>query len=104
MRRILSILIGSAPFVFGAIRLAQTRTDFRYLVVAFASFIGAMLVIGAPAPGRGPMTITRAASALALATLCGTLAAFAIGGAALTPTLIVAFAFSVCAVGSRWFA
>jgi len=27
-----------------------------------------------------------------------------IGGAALTPTLIVAFAFSVCAVGSRWFA
>jgi hypothetical protein len=102
VRRLLSILIGSAPFVFGAIRLVQTHTDFRYLVVAAASFIGAILVTDLTATRTGRMTMARAVSALGLATLCGTLAALAIGGGALAPTLIVSFAFSVCAVGSRW--
>ena len=40
---ILAFLFAAAPFAFGQIRLAQTGTDARYVVVALASSAGAAI-------------------------------------------------------------
>lgn len=41
---ILSIFFAIAPFAFGLIRAFQTGSDFRILLMAFASLLGALVV------------------------------------------------------------
>jgi hypothetical protein len=70
--RVLALLAAAVPFVFGLIRLAQTGSDARYLVVAAAALCGAAAV----------MTFTRTGTAASSARL-GTVARVFVGATVL---------------------
>ena len=96
MGRAVSVAFAALPFAFGAIRAVKTGSDVRYLWVALAAAIGA-LVVERMAPAR------HSAGALSLATLAfcasgaaGTGAAMLLGTKLGPGILVVAASFAAC--------
>ena len=106
---VIAILFAILPFGFGLLRAVTTGTDFRYLWVATASFIGAALVMArGKGRGRGGVLFALSAAALIVSTLCGAFAARLLGTKIGLGMLIVTLSFAVCwlpmtalAIGSR---
>ena len=70
LARALAIALAAAPLLFGVVRAAQTRSDFRYLVLALASLASAALVLFVGRRG-GRVTAARATLSFVVATLAG---------------------------------
>ena len=99
--RVVSILLGAAPFAFALIRAFRTGNDFRYLWLAIASMLGANVVLtGGKARSRTTFFAVSVV-ALVVATLCAGLTARLVSAATAPVTWLVAFAFSCCSVLSR---
>lgn len=98
--RIASIVFAAVPFAFALIRAARTGNDFRYLWVAAASLIGAIVttsIVGADA--NSPRSAFWLSTAVFIvATLVGTLTALLLGTHLGPGVLIVGAAFGF------WFA
>ena len=98
----LSILFGAAPVVFALLRAIHTGHDFRFLWMAFASFLGAAVVM-AIAEARSPKpkgVLALSALILVVATLLAGLAAFLVGARSVAGAGAVAFAFGLCVAAS----
>jgi membrane-associated HD superfamily phosphohydrolase len=94
----LSILFAATPFAFALLRAFRTGNDFRFLWIAFASFLGAAAVV---AVGKSRSRKPNGALALAglvliIATLLAAVAAFLLGAKSVAAAGIVAFAFGFC--------
>ena len=89
----LSILFAAIPFVFGLIRAVSTGYDVRYLWMALASMLGAVITVRT-ARNRKPLgTLGLSALVLVIATVLAGLAAFLLGARSVAAAGIVAFAF-----------
>lgn len=100
---IAGILLIAAPFAFGFLRAMTTGTDWRYLWVAIAAFVGSSVVIGIgkSRSKTSSVTVGIAAIALIVATLTAVLGAKFMAHTQSVATWIVAFAFAFCsAVGT----
>ena len=100
----LSVFFAAVPFTFALIRAGQTGYDLRYLWVALASLLGAMVVMSVgKAYGRGPrVAFVLSAGAFAIATLFAVLAALLLGTTFGPGVSIVASAFGFCFAVSCW--
>jgi hypothetical protein len=101
-----SILLAAAPFAFGLIRAFSTGSDFRYLWLAIAAFLGATAVMaGGKARSRKPSALFALwAVALVIATLlAGTVAAL-LGNRAPVVWLVAFFFGFCCSAGSALYA
>ena len=76
-------------------RAAQTRSDFRYLVVALVSLASAALVFFVGRRG-GRVTAARAALSFVVATLAGMGTGFVQGARSVPAVAAVAIAFALC--------
>lgn len=76
-------------------RAAQTRSDFRYLVVALVSLASAALVFFVGRRG-GPVSAARAALSFVVATLAAMAMAFAQGARSVPAVAAVAIGFAFC--------
>jgi len=94
---VLSILLGAIPFVFALIRAVQTGTDFRYLWMAIAAFIGAALVmiIGKARDQTRNVVLRLSAIAFLTSTLVAALVGRLLGGRSIVGILIVCVAFGL---------
>jgi predicted neutral ceramidase superfamily lipid hydrolase len=93
---LVAILFAVVPFAFGLIRAYTTGSDFRYLWVAVASFIGASVVMTlGKARSRAP-TFMLPALVLVFSTLVGAATAFLLGAKSAPAVLVVALAFGLC--------
>jgi hypothetical protein len=95
---ILSFLVAAVPFAFALIRAAQTGSDFRYVWMAVASFMGYAAVIAmGKARAEGP-NASRGVSvaAFAAATLLAGLTGYLLGARSPAGILIVSIAFALC--------
>jgi hypothetical protein len=94
----LSILFAAMPFAFALLRAFRTGNDFRFLWIAFASFLGAAVVIAVgKSRNRKPKGVLGvSAVTLIIATLLAGLAAFLLGAKSFVAAGIVAFAFGLC--------
>ena len=107
MIRSISLFFISLPFLFGLLRASTTGTDFRYLWLAAASFVGAGAITIA---GQSRIRQLRVAAAVAAASfLVGTAGATAAGMLLGTHfgigLLVVASGFAFCcAIGFLLFA
>lgn len=95
---IVGVLLIGSPFGFGLLRGMQTGTDWRYLWVAIAAFVGSSVVI---AMGRSQskssiVTVGIAVMALLVATIAAVLGAKFLANTQSAATWIVAFAFAFC--------
>jgi hypothetical protein len=101
----LSILFAVAPFAFGLFRFLETRSDVRMLWMAFASFLGALLVRAiAKRRGRKPnVVLTFSAVTLVVATLLAAATAYLLGATAPAGVWLVAFVLAFCWVASYAF-
>lgn len=95
---IVGILLIAAPFAFALLRALQTGTDWRYLWVAIAAFVGSSVVIaiGRSQSKTSTVTVGIAAIALIAATLTAVLGAKFLAHTQSVATWIVAFAFAFC--------
>lgn len=96
--RPLALLAAAVPFAFGLIRLAQTGSDARYLVVAAAALGGAAVVMtftrtGKAAADAGLGTVARV---FVGATVLAVAAAMFLGTRLGPGILIVGAAFGFC--------
>ena len=100
--RVMSILLGAAPFAFGLIRAFRTGNDLRYLWVAVAATLGATIlpVVAKGRNGRSAVFVGGVV-AVVVATLCGGVTARLVSAATAPVVWLVAFAFGVCASFSR---
>lgn len=98
----LSILFAALPFGFALIRLGTTGYDARYLWGAFASLLGAMIVmVVGKAYSRGlAARIALSAGVFVVATLVAVLAAVLLGTRVGPGILVVASAFGCCFASS----
>jgi hypothetical protein len=98
MTRLLAILFAAAPFVFALLRAFHTGSDFRFLWMAFASFLGAAVVtaVGKSRSGKPKGIIALSTLVLVLATLLAGFAAFLVGATSVVGAGAVAFAFGFC--------
>lgn len=88
----LGILLLLIPFAFAVLRLQATGNDYRYLVVAVASSIGALLMLG-----RSRVTsVARLLVAVAVAALCAAIAAALVGSRNATSVAVVSLGFAMC--------
>lgn len=95
---VLSILFAIAPFAFGMIRAFQTSHDFRLLWIAFASFLGA-LVVRVIAKTRSPQlnsVLALSALTFVIAVLLAGLTAYLLGATAAAGVWGVAFVLAFC--------
>lgn len=94
----LSILFAATPFAFALLRAFRTGNDFRFLWMAFASFLGAAAVVAAgKSRSRKPKGVLALSTlTLIIATLVAGLAAFLLGARSFAGAGIVAFAFGLC--------
>jgi CHASE2 domain-containing sensor protein len=94
----LSILFAATPFAFALLRAFQTGNDFRFLWLAFASFLGAAAVTALGKSRRREPKVVFALSTLTLviATLLAGLAAFLLGAKSVPAVGAVALAFGIC--------
>ena len=86
----------ATPFAFALIRLVQTGTDARYVVVAVASACGALLAMLLSRPVARTRFLRVAVTALILATLFAVIAALLLGTRLGPGILVVAAAFGSC--------
>lgn len=93
----LSILLAAVPFVFALIRAFQTGTDFRYLWMAIAAFIGATLVmvIGKARDQTRNVVLQLSAIAFLTSTLVAGLTGRILGARSITGILVVCVAFGL---------
>lgn len=93
-----AILFAAAPLAFGLIRAVETGTDFRYLWVAIASFIGALVLMAIGKPrGQTPSPIPALpAIVFVVTTLIAAATAFLLGARSAPAVLAVASAFGLC--------
>ena len=95
---IIGLLLIAAPFAFGLLRGITTGTDWRYLSVAAAAFIGSSIVIaiGSSRSKTSTVTVGIAAIALIVATLTGVLAAKYLTNTQSAAAWMVSFFFAFC--------
>lgn len=93
----LSILLAAVPFVFALIRAIQTGTDFRYLWMAIAAFIGAALVmvIGKARDQTRNVVLQLSAIAFLTSTLVAGLMGRLLGARSITGILLVCVGFGL---------
>jgi len=96
MQRMLGFVLGAIPLAFGALRFAQTGTDWRYLITAAVSLAAAILA-ARTAHKRGPGTpaLTFVVASIA-ATVTGAISAYTTGARHLGALLFVAAGFAIC--------
>jgi heme A synthase len=92
----LSILFAVIPFAFGLIRAASTGYDVRYLWMALASLLGAVIAVRAARNPKPTGVLAPSALVLVIATLLAGIAAFLLGAKSVAAAGIVAFAFGFC--------
>ena len=89
------------PFAFALIRLVQTGTDARYVVVALASACGAAMAMRLTRPVTSARFLRVAIVVFIMATLLAIIAAMVLGTRLGPGILVVAAAFGSCfAAGS----
>ena len=98
----LSIVCAVIPFAFALVRALRTGDDFRYLLVALASLLGAAVVV---AVGNGdptkPLTVfPLAAGVFIIAMVCALLAAFLLRTRVGLGMFVVGSAFAFCHTAS----
>ena len=99
----LSILFAVTPLAFGLIRAVSTGYDVRYLWMALASLLGAVIAVRT-ARNRTPIgMLALSALVLVIATVLAGLAAFLLGARSIAAGGIVAFAFGFCWAASYAF-
>jgi hypothetical protein len=97
--RALAVLAAATPFAFGLIRLIQTGSDGRYLVVAAGAFVGAAAVIRfARQKAAGA-----AAAVFAITAVLAVVVAMLLGTRLGLGILVVAASFGVCFAAAAWF-
>jgi hypothetical protein len=84
------------PFAFALIRLVQTGTDARYVVVALASVCGAALALVLARPVTSARFLRVAVSVFISTTLFAVIAALLLGTTLGLGILVVAAAFGFC--------
>jgi uncharacterized membrane protein len=93
-----SILFAAVPFAFALVRALQTGYDLRFVWMAFASFLGAAVVMAVgKTRSRNPKgVLALSALVLVIATLLAGFVAFLVGARSVAGAGIVAFAFGLC--------
>jgi len=99
----LSILFAAIPFAFGLIRAVSTGYDVRYLWMALASLLGAVIAVRTARNRKPTGTLALSALVLVIATLLAGIAAFLLGAKSVAAAGIVAFAFGFCWAASYAF-
>lgn len=96
--RPLSLIAAAVPFAFGLIRLAQTGSDARYLVVAAGSLCGAIAVVKFAGTGKATSraVLGTVAGVFVAATVFAVAAAMFLGTRLGPGILIVGAAFGFC--------
>jgi hypothetical protein len=94
----LSLFFAATPIAFALIRAFSTGYDLRYMWMAFASFLGAAVVMAVgrsrnQKPIGGPAL---SVLVLVIATALAGFAAFLLGAKSVVAAGIVAFAFGFC--------
>jgi predicted neutral ceramidase superfamily lipid hydrolase len=94
----LSMLFAATPFAFALVRAFRTGNDFRFLWMAFASFLGAAVIIAVGrSRNRKPKgVLAPSALVLIVATLLAGVVAFLLGAKSVAGAGIVALAFGLC--------
>ena len=90
-----AILFALVPFAFGLTRALSTGTDYRYFWVAFASFIGAAVVMKF-GKTTSRSIVSAAFVVLIIATLVAAVTAFLVGAKSGPAVLVVALSFALC--------
>ena len=95
---VVSILLAAIPFAFAIVRALQTRSDFRYLWVALASFVGAaaVMTIGRARQRTPARVLALSVVALIAAALFAGIVAFVVGARAALAMAVVAVGFGGC--------
>ena len=96
----LAILFAAIPFAFGLIRAVSTGYDVRYLWMALASLLGAVMAVRTTRNRKPTGVLAASAPVLIIATVFAGLAAFLLGARSVAAAGIVAFAFGFCWVAS----
>ena len=99
----LAILFAAIPFAFGLIRAVSTGYDVRYLWMALASLLGAVIAVRTTRSRKPTGVIALSAPVLIIATLLAGIAAFLLGAKSVAAAGIVAFAFGFCWAASYTF-
>ena len=97
----LSILFAVIPFAFGLIRAVSTGYDVRYLWMALASLLGAVIAVRTARSRKPTGVLALSAPVLIIATVLAGLAAFLLGARSVAAAGIVAFAFGFCWAASH---
>lgn len=90
----LALALLATPFLFGMARLVNTASDWRYLVVAIASTLGATIVVRRWNGAAG--IVRRLVAPFAVAVLLSAIAALAVGARSPTSVAVVAISFAFC--------
>ena len=96
----LSILFAAIPFAFGLIRAVSTGYDVRYLWMALASLLGAVIAVGTARNRKPTGILALSALVLVIATVLAGLVAFLLGARSVVAAGIVALAFGFCGAAS----
>ena len=99
---LLSILFAAVPFAFAIVRALQTRTDFRYVWMALASFLGAaaVMTIGKAWQRMPARVVALSVVALIAAALFAGTVAFVVGARSVLAISVVAVGFGGCHAAS----
>jgi len=90
----LALILLATPLLFGLIRWVSTGSDWRYLAVAVASTVGAIVVMGRR--NRAGGAVLRVVVAVVSAALLAALTAIALGARSATSIGVVAVGFALC--------
>ncbi len=99
--KVIALFLLLLPFVFGALRLATTGDDERYVWLALASFIVAVALNTRGLP-REPMRAPRFLLTLTACTAAASLAGYLVDARNVVAIGIVAFAFALCSTLGLW--
>ena len=105
MLRIAAAALAFAPFGFALMRAVETEgRDLRYLWVAFAAFVGAMIrmAMAARSGGRLMTRGTLATGIFLFSTLCAVAAAWMLGTTPGPSMFLVSAAFGACFAASTF--
>ena len=97
--RVLGVVVGCMPVAFGLLRLATTRVDVRYLVLAFASAVAAGLTLAITRQVRTPL---RVVIVLIGTALVGVAVGLLQGATSIPAVAFVATGFAVCHTLGLW--
>jgi heme A synthase len=92
----LAILFAAIPFAFGLIRAVSTGYDVRYLWMALASLLGAVIGVRTAPNRKTTGVLALSALVLVIATVLAGIAAFLLGAKSVAAAGIVALAFGFC--------